>query len=325
MITTIQTPTPSVREWLSTRRDQLEDFIVVGDRKGPASFDDGVTFLSLEQQQASTHQLANLLPTDHYARKNLGYLEAMARRPEAIYETDDDNAPQSNWQLRSETTEARVVSGQGWANAYHHFTDEPIWPRGYPLSQLSEQAPLEISPPRSLRCPVQQGLCDGSPDVDAIWRLTCDRPITFNAEPSIHLNPGAWCPFNSQNTWWFTQAWPLMYLPTQCSMRMTDIWRSFVAQRCLWELDCGVVFHAPDVVQERNEHDLMSDFELELSGYRHNGAIVDWLSELTLADGEVAIGDNLRACYQCLVDHGVLSGQEMACVDAWLSDVDTLI
>jgi len=32
----------------------------------------------------------------------------------------------------------------------------------------------------------------------------------------------------------------LMYLPIKASFRMTDIYRSFVAQRCLWELGEGV-------------------------------------------------------------------------------------
>ena len=38
----------------------------------------------------------------------------------------------------------------------------------------------------------------------------------------------------------------LMYLPSTCTFRMTDIWRSLIAQRCLWELGQGVVFHAAD-------------------------------------------------------------------------------
>ena len=49
---------------------------------------------------------------------------------------------------------------------------------------------------------------------------------------------------------------------------MTDIWRSFVAQRILQENDWAVLFHAPTVSQERNEHDLMRDFADEVPGYR---------------------------------------------------------
>ena len=110
------------------------------------------------------------------------------------------------------------------------------------------------------RAPIQQGLVNGSADVDAIWRLVMDREFFFEPRASVFLEPGNWCPFNTQTTWWWPVAYPLLYIPSYCSFRMCDIWKSFVAQRCLWELDMGIVFHAPEVYQDRNVHDLMRDF-----------------------------------------------------------------
>jgi hypothetical protein len=43
---------------------------------------------------------------------------------------------------------------------------------------------------------------------------------------------------------------PLLYLPSHCCFRMTDIWRSFIAQRCLWELGHWVVCQAPELELE---------------------------------------------------------------------------
>ena len=56
-------------------------------------------------------------------------------------------------------------------------------------------------------------------------------------------------------------------MPVHTPPRMPDIWRGYVAMRCLWAMDKGFVFHAPEVFQERNEHDLMKDFRDEMDGY----------------------------------------------------------
>ena len=125
-----------------------------------------------------------------------------------------------------------------------------------------------------VECPVQQGLVNGSPDVDAVWRLMFDREFNFDQGPSVWLAPGAWCPFNSQSTWWFPKAFPLLYLPSFVSFRVTDIWRSFIAQRCLWEVGYGVAFHAPESIQQRNMHNLLRDFEDEVPGYLNNNRII---------------------------------------------------
>ncbi|MBV5271274.1 MAG: DUF288 domain-containing protein, partial [Afipia sp.] len=74
-----------------------------------------------------------------------------------------------------------------------------------------------------------------NPDVDAIYRLTLPLPQSFREEQPVALGRNVWCPFNSQNTTWWKEAAPLLYLPSFCSFRMTDIWRSFVAQRIAWE------------------------------------------------------------------------------------------
>ena len=64
---------------------------------------------------------------------------------------------------------------------------------------------------------------------------------------------------------------------------MTDIWRSFIAQRIAWENNWHVLFHAPTVWQERNAHNLMRDFADEIPGYLHNRSIGDALERLDLA------------------------------------------
>jgi hypothetical protein len=283
---------------------------------------DGVRFLSLRDQLDGPFELARKLPVGHYTRKNVGYLHAIAEGASCIYETDDDNAPLAAWAPRAERVLAcKAKTSSEWVNVYRSFTTERIWPRGYPLDAIVESvsAPVVLEAPASCRAPIQQGLANGSPDVDAIWRLVLDRPFDFDPGSSIVLGPGAWCPFNSQSTWWWQDAYPLLYLPSHCSFRMTDIWRGFVAQRCLWELDCGLVFHAAEVVQDRNEHDLMRDFADEIPGYRRNRELVRSLEKLRLQPGVEAVPGNLRACYEGLVADGFMPAEELSLVDAWLA------
>lgn len=326
VITTIQPPTPCVVELNHRLAEWGGRLVVAGDKRGPSRFDlPDCEFLSLDDQQSGDYSLANGLPVGHYARKNIGYLYAMREGAECIYETDDDNAPRPNWRPRSLTvSDARRIDATGWINVYRYFTNDPhIWPRGFPLdyvqSSLSTVQPFSVSA-SPLISPIQQGLVNGSPDVDAVWRLTQDRHVDFDQESPLYLGEGQWCPFNTQSAWWWPEAYPLMYVPSFCSFRMCDIWKSFIAQRCLWAMGYGVTFHAPEVIQERNEHNLMKDFEDEAPGYLRNHRIAEMLQGLKLAAGEDAVGDNLHRCYEALIAGKIFPAKEMALVEAWLGD-----
>lgn len=325
VITTIQGPTDSVRAMASRLGEVGATALIVGDAKGPERYELAHTeLITLRDQRALPFTLERLLPTHHYARKNLGYLLAVSRRAPCIYETDDDNAPTDMWRVRGVDTEVQSVTARPWVNVFRMFCEETVWPRGFPLELVADASTYAHDPgtPRErVHAPIQQGLADNAPDVDAVWRLIMNRPLTFEPRPSVRLAPGSWCPFNSQSTWWWPSTYALMYLPSHASFRMTDIWRSFVAQRCLWELGHGMVFHAPEVIQERNPHDLLKDFEHEVPGYLHNRKITDALDALTLRAGEGAVGDNLIRCYESLVAGGYLPPAELDGVKAWLADL----
>jgi hypothetical protein len=173
-------------------------------------------------------------------------------------------------------------------------------------------------------CPIQQGLADSNPDVDALYRLLLPLPQFFDKDRSVILGTGSWCPFNSQNTTWFKRAFPLMYLPVHCSFRMTDIWRSFVAQRIAWENGWRVCFQSPTVLQSRNEHNLLSDFEQEIPGYLLNQKIVETLGSISLAPGEDRVASNMLLCYDALTSLGAVGPKETELLSWWLSDCQHL-
>jgi hypothetical protein len=179
-------------------------------------------------------------------------------------------------------------------------------------------------PEEDVDCPIQQGLADGNPDVDAIYRMILPLPISFRTQRQVALTQGVWSPFNSQNTTWLPKAYPLLYLPSYCSFRMTDIWRSLVAQRIAWENRWSVLYRSADVTQERNEHDLMKDFADEVPGYLYNRTIGERLMQLDLEAGTENIGENLISCYEELIRMAVVSAEEMNLVKAWIRDITAL-
>lgn len=324
IVTSINPPTAILRALADGCRAAGFRFLIVGDTKSPPEFAlDGCDFLDIAAQHRSGFAFAKLCPTAHYARKNVGYLTAIRDGAQLIIDTDDDNRPKATFfAARERVQRARVVVGAGWINAYSYFTEALIWPRGLPLTAIKSAGnPYATLPTATVDCPIQQGLADANPDVDAIYRLLLPLPQEFRCDRRVALGPGSWCPFNSQNTTWWAPAFPLLYLPAHCSFRMTDIWRSLIAQRIAAINDWHVLFQEPTVVQERNEHNLMRDFADEIPGYLNNEAIREVLEGTALTAGAGEIPDNLRRCYRSLVRLGVIAEQELFLLDAWLQDL----
>jgi hypothetical protein len=325
VVTSISAPNAVLRTLAAGAVEHGWDYIVCGDAKSPADFQlDGCHFLSLESQRAGRHQLAALSPVHSYARKNIGYLEAIARGAKIIVETDDDNFPRDTfWQPRQMKVACRPVAHGDWVNVYRYFSETFIYPRGLPLDHARIEPPVP-SAVQEMDCPLQQGLADANPDVDAVYRMLFPLPFEFDQDVRpVALSSGAWCPFNSQNTTFFGRIFPLLYLPAHCSFRMTDIWRSFVAQRVLQHLGCPVMFHGPTVWQERNEHSLHRDFCDEVPGYVNNDAMRAELMKLDFgADTNMFV--LIEKCYECLIREGWVGKEEEILLAAWISDLKNL-
>jgi STELLO glycosyltransferase-like protein len=327
VVTSIAPPNAVLRTLAEGCIEQGLEFIVIGDVPSPPDFKlEGCRFYGLTEQRELGLRFAENCPTRHYARKNIGYLLAMREGVSVIIETDDDNLPAEGfWQERSRLQTVGQVASAGWVNVYRYFTEANIWPRGLPLDRIQTAIPeFESLPQGEVDCPIQQGLADENPDVDAIYRLALPLPQSFRKDRRVALLNGSWSPFNSQNTTWWREAFPLLYLPAYCSFRMTDIWRSFVAQRISWANNWGVLFHEPTVWQERNEHNLMRDFKDEVPGYLNNAAICEALDKLALKPGVDNLEDNLRVCYEELVRMELVGRQELDLIEAWISDLEEI-
>ena len=322
IITSISAPNAVMKSIAEESLKQHMDFIVIGDVNTPADFKlNGCRYFSINEQEKLNFNLAKILPKKHYSRKNLGYL--LSKDQNIIIETDDDNFPRSEfWNPREKNVMANIVLGKNWTNVYKYFSQLHVWPRGFPLECLASPQPQLEKNLQSVFCPIQQGLADENPDVDAVYRMTLKLPLNFENRSPVAIGEKTWCPFNSQNTTWHKEAFPLLYLPSFCSFRMTDIWRSFIAQRIAWTCGWHILFHNSTVWQERNEHNLLKDFEDEIPGYMNNFKICRLLEDLDLRYGFENISENLIRCYTLMTENNFIDREEMKLVQAWIKDIE---
>ena len=316
VITSIFAPTEAIRAFASREGYQL---VVVGDRKTPADWAyPGVVYLNVEDQMGLNPELAAAIPYNHYGRKMMGYIYAMQQGAEIIIDTDDDNIPYDTWEFPSfDGSYTGSEEGLGWVNIYHHYTSQEIWPRGLPLRHIRDErsklrwqsgaAPAQVG--------IWQGLADEDPDVDAIYRLTSNQPCIFESRPPVFLNEGTVTPFNSQNTAFRKELFPLLFLPSFVTFRFTDILRGIIAQPILWAHGYRLGFLPATVVQKRNEHDYFKDYESEVPMYLHAEKSLTLVQD---ALRRASVKDDLLAAYQALLHAGVVEERELKVLEIWL-------
>jgi hypothetical protein len=316
VITSIFPPTKAIESFSLLKDYQL---VVVGDKKTPANWSyPNCIYLNVEDQLDLCPGFADTIPFNHYGRKMIGYVYAMQQGAEVIIDTDDDNIPYDNWKFPEfEGNYNTSHSDLGWVNIYHHFSDQSIWPRGLPLRNIKDSRDKLTwsSGKTESRIGIWQGLADGDPDVDAIYRLVSDTPCTFQKKEPVVLEKGTACPYNSQNTATRKELFPLLFLPSFVTFRFTDILRGIIAQPILWQHDYRLGFTEATVVQLRNEHDYFRDFESEVTMYLHTEKSMETVKRSV---GNVSVKDNLFNAYESLLKIGVVEEREINVLKAWL-------
>lgn len=317
VITTIQEKTKAIDEFQRLLPDW--NILIVGDAKSPSITNEPLlTFFSVDDQNKLDLQIAKLLPFNHYVRKNIGYIIALKEGADLIYDTDDDNIPYEHWHFPDFRYVGKSIAGNRFVNVYSYFSEEKIWPRGFPLTEINKAVTTTVLS-GTYDVGVWQGLADLDPDVDAIFRLTASNTtVKFGIHEPFVLQSGTYSPFNSQNTLWSRDMLPYAYLPSTVSFRFTDILRGYIAQRCFWQHNKCVGFVHAIVYQERNQHDLLKDFELEISFYLNIEKLVAILEGLKLTTDPFR---NLQTVYRELAVRGIVEILELEILDAWIADI----
>jgi len=113
-----------------------------------------------------------------------------------------------------------------------------------------------------------------------------------------------------------------MYLPVTVSFRVTDILRGYVAQRCLWEHEAHLGFMCSTMFQDRNKHDLISDFQSEIPCYLFARKIINILDGIALSHSPA---DNLEKIYSKLVKNDIVKIKEVSSVNNWIRDLNSFL
>jgi hypothetical protein len=322
IITSIFNPTKAIEQFSKLKDYQL---IVVGDKKTPKDWKyPNVVYLSVEDQLRLELTLPSLLPYNHYCRKMIGYLYAIKKGADIIIDTDDDNLPKKEWSFPERDDYFDYIpQKQGFINIYKYFTNQNIWPRGLPLESISQNTIPVNSKKKKFKVGIWQGLADGDPDVDAIYRLTTNNePCNFNDSYPIVLEEGSICPFNSQNTLFIKDLFPLLYLPTFVTFRFTDILRGLIAQPIMWQYEYKLGFTKSTVIQERNIHNYFDDFLSEIPMYINSKKVIELA--YTAVSPNYSISDNLIEVYKVLYYSGIVEKKELLTLESWLRDINKI-
>lgn len=241
---------------------------------------------------------------------------------DCIIDSDDDNIPKSGWGFPEFEKEYNCVpDNKGFVNVYKLFAGQKIWPRGLPLNFINDESGLSGKiDKKKCNVGIWQALADEDPDVDAIYRMTCDAPCYFAESSPVVLGEGTICPVNTQNTIIRKELFPLLYLPSFVSFRFTDILRGLIAQPIMWKYGYRTGFVNATVVQKRNPHDYMKDFISEMPMYRYSGKIVDIIAPVISSSN--SIEDNLHMAYEELLKNKIVRERELVVLEAWLRDIN---
>lgn len=326
VLTTINAPTTDVKKLAGIDGWKV---VVVGDTKTPADWSHpNCVFLSVAKQKSLGYRIHELLPYKSYARKNIGYLYAIQHGAKIIYETDDDNSPTSGQItfFQSELGDFNVYKTESIVvNPYEHFGQSTIWPRGYPLEHIADPPSHKFVKCQGVDTSIQQGVVNGDPDVDAVFRLTrkdkdVDLKVEFDSDaPPVVLPPHTMAPFNSQNTLFLNKALWGMLIPITVAFRVCDIWRGYWAQRLLWDVGSQLSFFPPNAVQFRNAHNYLDDFIDEKMLYHDGGRFVEFLVKWKSDKKEFF--DRVLDLSIAMVREGFWEIKDVMLTKAWLEDL----
>lgn len=283
--TTINKPTEALDKFIRIAKQDDWHIFIVGDKKTPHSDYmalkdkyDFVHYISPSDQVIISKELSDLIGWNCIQRRNFGLIQAYNWGAEIIATVDDDNIPYPKWGKNVKVN--NYSSPVLYRTANDVFdplvpTFPQFWHRGFPIQLLDERHFTKITM-RKTEILVQADLWNGSPDVDAICRITHDPNVMFKDYMAAYATT-SYSPFNSQNTFLSRKVIRDYFLFPHIG-RMDDIWASYWLQTKFPKE--SIIYSAPTVMQDRNPHDLVKDLEQEMIGYKHTLDFIKWCQSL---------------------------------------------
>jgi hypothetical protein len=308
------------------------DFIVAGDRKTPREAYEFV--LSMDKTSVclpeSGHKwkCSEAIGFDCLQRRNIGFLEALKAGAEAIVTIDDDNMPiATDYFDRYRSILQKLFNGikvsgkDGWFDP-GQFLVPPVVQRGFPI-QVKHRPKFE--PVVDARIGVASGLILGDSDMDAYTRIgkaPTVGDVAMLAQVGCVVDPNTYTIFNSQNSCVLREFVPAYFMMPGIG-RYDDVYASLIVQRVMRERGYHVHLGQPLVLQERNEHNLITDLRAEIDGMENVERLADLLDSIILPARSVI--EDTRIIYKALYHCDFLPTASVEAGLVWLEDCEAVL
>lgn len=329
VVTTINSLTEAVRKIVVLKKWCI---VIVGDLNRPKHYEKfkNLDFLGESQQRdlSKTMKMISFLKWNHFGRKNIGYLYAIANGARYIFDFDDDNI------ITQDPLNALLYKHKcSPDDSFYAYNPYPAlnssenlpWPRGIPLEHYNTIAlhrDCSTAYDKKLNIVVYQSAANNDPDVDAIYRLTRKPQFFFNSESSrIDIPENVFVPYNAQATIHLHDGMWALLLPISVEGRVSDIWRSYFAQKIMWLTCSGVSYTSPFVKQIRNGHNYLADLQAEEHLYTRTGALLRFLQKWT-CQGNVP--DCMKSMWIDLYERNYIEIEDINLLHVWISELDAI-
>lgn len=301
--TTINRPTKATIAYAQMAAWHL---IVVGDAETPhESYEQlDCIYLHPDEQKRKYPALSKAIGWNCIQRRNIGFVEAYHRGADVVASVDDDNIPYANWGTDLYVGQDKII------DLYHSEVDvfDPLsvtninhlWHRGYPVEYLRHRHRVKHIGKTKRHVLIQADLWDGDPDVDAIARIFYN-PLAKLSEIKAPYCSSRISPFNSQNTFLAREVIPY-YAVYPYVGRMDDIWGGYFLQFLFPE---SLIYNRASVFQDRNPHNIITNLENEIMGYRETLKLLTFWQNRTLTMESMPLGvpEKTLSFYRIYRDH----------------------
>ena len=192
---------------VADKQTPLEDYIALTKANTPEHFLKVITVEDQFNLLSNGLEIMNELPWNHFGRKNVGYLYAIAQGATVVFDFQEDIEFISSLPVYSSSSKWSMVDVKApIVNPYSAFTSFQTvknvpWPRGFPLTQINNKSTWSSSnlgPPVAVplqNIGVVQSLIAVNYDMDAIWRMTKQgNPINVKqGKTNLRSSGPLWC------------------------------------------------------------------------------------------------------------------------------------
>ena len=237
-------------------------------------------------------KLNKYLSWNSVQRRNIAFLKAIETGSEIIITIDDDNFLESKNFIEnhikafSQKNYTMISSNNGWYNVCELLKEKnnnTFFHRGYPVSKRKLNAKSTTKKVKDKKIAINAGLWVGDPDVDSVTRLSNNIIATkYKFNNNFILNKRTNSPFNSQNTAINSKIAPCYFLSADVG-RMDDIYASYITKKICAHLDYFISYGKPIVRQNRNNHNIWRDLELETRYHESLEVFLEYLKQIKLS------------------------------------------